>query len=715
MAQFFRRVWAKATCSPEAEPTERQHLLAKEHLGKHASSFGEQSISTVGSYILNINNIIGPAVVTLPGLLHVCTPLKPVPFLPCCHSISLVFSFSSIALTFRAVLALNFCQLWFSPLPLPHYSCSTSAGWLTPLIILIVMQILSALSATMISEAMQRIPGNQHFLRRFEFGTVMLHYFGRVGFIIGQILLNICLQASNIASIVVAAQVLDDFLVYTFKASYAFDFAHGEFIKSHGSFTDDNPFSGHIWTISLGYVIAMVICIPFGFLNLDENMWFQWFSFLGMMASFVMFYILFILAGAGVVHSGLQLPTVPPPPPSPNITVPLAPPPPHSSLPDPANLHWDASRVPVVGSLIGQANVIGTVIFMSAFVTTIPSWVNEKQPHVGINKSIWSSTLTSNFIKLSFGYLAAITYVNKSNSSNILNIISRHAPPGAFGVITRISVYLFNFATIIPGIPVISILVRYNLVSGKLCPPWVANLIGVVAPWVVSMFFYHGKGLSMVVNWSAILFQGFVNFAIPGVLYWLAVRWYPNFPDVIQEREEESAESEAPPVLLINANEPPQLTQMERRHTKREEDGELKKTYTTPPVYLEDDFDDDSSSTNSSSPHTPTPDTTSEASNSVKNSADTLEPPASDELLQSEAQKTCDQDPELAAPSSTPGWFFANQKLKVRPVDALPRFVTNKWKLIIAMSTVVILTGLTLTALIMDFYFLAKHQDIVDN
>lgn len=155
----------------------------------------------------------------------------------------------------------------------------------------------------MISEAMQRIPGNQNFLRRFEFGTTMKHYFGKWPYIIGQVVLNICLQASNIASIVVAAQVMDDFIVYAFKSSYAFDFAHFEFLKSTGLATDDNPFGQHIWIVSLGYIVAMAMCIPFGFLNLDENMWFQWFSFVGMMVSFAMFYILFFLAGAGIVNA----------------------------------------------------------------------------------------------------------------------------------------------------------------------------------------------------------------------------------------------------------------------------------------------------------------------------------------------------------------------------------------------------------------------------
>jgi hypothetical protein len=597
----------------------------------------------VGSFVLNINNIIGPAVLTLPSVLQ-------------------------------------------------------ASGWLTPLIILIVMQIISALSSSMIAEAMQRVPGNQHFLRRIEFGTVMRHYFGRGGAIAGQIVLNICLQASNIASIVVAAQVLDDFFVTSFKHSYAFDFAHFEFLKSDGSATDANPFTGHIWVISLGYVVAMAICIPFGFLNLDDNMWFQWFSFFGMMLSFAQFFILFFLAGAGVIHEAPGVHVTPSPPPS-NISLPL---PPVSSL-SPIDLHWDTHRVPLVSSsAVGQANVIGTIVFMSAFVTSIPSWVNEKKPKVSVNKSIWSSTLTSNILKLGFGYLAAITYANRSHNSNILNVISRHAPPGAFGVITRISVYLFNFATIIPGIPVLSILVRYNLVTGEICPPWVANLIGVVAPWVISMFFYHGKGLSIIVNWSAILFQGFMNFVIPGLLYYFALRRYPNFPEVVMERDEAE-----PTIKGINDSDPSAPETPMARTVEAPSPSPV-----SPPPSLYPVVDDTSETVDSLEG--------TDGSASIRSSTEQLldgssgeEKPAIDLEPSCCEEQTC-EDPELAAPT-TPGWFFANQGKKLRPVDALPRSLPLSWKKATAIGAAALMTAMSLAALIMDFYFLAKHQDIVDN
>jgi hypothetical protein len=156
------------------------------------------------------------------------------------------------------------------------------------------MTVFTAFNGSMLCEAMQRIPGNYNFLRRKEFATTIRHYWGRKGYIAGQILVNLCLQAGNIASIIVAAQVMDDFIVYAFKHSYALRFVPPiGFITS--STDTEHPFGDAEWIITLGYMVSMVICIPFGWLNLDQNMWFQWFSFLGMTATLIEFLVQFFL------------------------------------------------------------------------------------------------------------------------------------------------------------------------------------------------------------------------------------------------------------------------------------------------------------------------------------------------------------------------------------------------------------------------------------
>ena len=37
----------------------------------------------------------------------------------------------------------------------------------------------------------------------------------------------------------------------------------------------------------------------------------------------------------------------------------------------------------------GQYQVLGMAIFAYAYVTTIPSWANEKRPSVDVNSAIW--------------------------------------------------------------------------------------------------------------------------------------------------------------------------------------------------------------------------------------------------------------------------------------------------------------------------------------
>ena len=50
---------------------------------------------------------------------------------------------------------------------------------MTPTLALFVAYMLSSLAATMLCEAMQRIPGNQNFEHRYEFATTVQHYYGR--------------------------------------------------------------------------------------------------------------------------------------------------------------------------------------------------------------------------------------------------------------------------------------------------------------------------------------------------------------------------------------------------------------------------------------------------------------------------------------------------------------------------------------------------------
>lgn len=49
---------------------------------------------------------------------------------------------------------------------------------------------------------------------------------------------------------------------------------------------------------------------------------------------------------------------------------------------------------------------------------------------------------------------------------------------------------------------------------------------------------------SNFVNWSAIIFQGFVNFVVPCILYYQAVKMYPTIPFFHQKHLQDTAQDQ---------------------------------------------------------------------------------------------------------------------------------------------------------------------------
>jgi hypothetical protein len=50
------------------------------------------------------------------------------------------------------------------------------------------------------------------------------------------------------------------------------------------------------------------------------------------------------------------------------------------------------------------------------------------------------------------------------------------------------------------GIPIFSIIARYNLVENRVCRKLFANFWAVVLPWVIAIPFYAGVGLLVVIK-----------------------------------------------------------------------------------------------------------------------------------------------------------------------------------------------------------------------
>eukprot|EP00049_Salpingoeca_infusionum_P024384 m.15846 g.15846 ORF g.15846 m.15846 type:complete len:601 (-) comp6803_c0_seq2:384-2186(-) len=475
--------------------------------GTDAKGFGEKTITFWGSFCLNLNNVMGPAMVLLPLL-------------------------------------------------------NQRTGWFVPTLAMILLYVLSSAAATMLCEAMQRIPGNFNFQHRYEFATVVQFYYGRVPYIIFQLTYNLSMQASNIAAMIISAQVMDSFIQNVAGHSYALNYQQypPKFIASDGTYT--HPWKCEIgskgcpedgvltYVISLGFIICMAICIPFGYLNLDENMWFQWFSLAGL----ALFTLEFI--GQFIYNMGREDKVCVP---NFNYTEPCTYQP-NNTMGNYTQTGTDLAPA-FKGSFPGYSDVLGLAVFAYAYIVTIPSWVNEKKHHVNINKAVWYPATVGLVLKVVCGLLGAWAYwlvlpndTPRPESDDILNILTLPNQPK----LTIYSAYLWDITTLIPGIPVLAIMVRYNLLSGKVSNRFWSFFWGVVFPWIVTMFCYETNILTAFCNWIAIVLQGFINFVVPAFLYRTALKRYPDHFDREQVKgHPETVQDEDTPGLREYLNHPP--------------------------------------------------------------------------------------------------------------------------------------------------------------
>jgi len=162
------------------------------------------------------------------------------------------------------------------------------------------------------------------------------------------------------------------------------------------------------------------------------------------------------------------------------------------------------------------APVFGVVVFNYAMVTTVPSWCNEKTHATNVNKALSYSIIFGTLLFVMIGVLGGLAF-NIPDNGDLLSAIDASQD----GVMQEISVFLFPISVVATSIPIYSIIVRYNLLENKICNKPMANFIGVILPWIITIPFYTGQGLELVINWSSLIAGGIINFFIP---FWLYVR-----------------------------------------------------------------------------------------------------------------------------------------------------------------------------------------------
>ncbi|PRP80111.1 hypothetical protein PROFUN_12265 [Planoprotostelium fungivorum] len=350
------------------------------------------------------------------------------------------------------------------------------AGWVSPLLCMIIIAGISCLAAIMLCSAMEKVPGNERFKGRVEFSAVAKEFLPIWAYRVTIFLLILSLLAVFISSVVVSAQTVDIAIIAVFKKTFAlelwpsFGFTYATMSPGAGN----SPF-GSDYVISLGFIIVLIITIPMGLFNLEDNIIVQ-------KGAFVLLLVIFAEWFVACFTLGL-----------------------------------DVSRVPAF--LNDQTNVLGSIIFNYAFITTVPSWCNERRPDVPIKKSIWISVATATVFYAAIGFVGGFAFTFGDNQDLLIVIDENTRGRSILHPLSQVCVYLFPIIAFQSSIPVFSIIIKYNLIQNEICTKHTATWWAVIFPWVISIGFYAGAGVIEVINWTSLCINGIINFVIPMLLY----------------------------------------------------------------------------------------------------------------------------------------------------------------------------------------------------
>jgi hypothetical protein len=399
-----------------------------------ASGFGAKKIGMLGSWCLLFNNITGPGMISLISIYLTC-------------------------------------------------------GWGPATLLFVIVGLMSGIVSDYLIDAMQMVPGNENFEKRVELMYLAKRYLGKGLYYTAFVFFVLNLQLGNIGAMIVSTQQMDWTIMAFGVPSYAleiypnFTFTHTATLNmtsgSNQSINTDDSAFGDAYVISLGFLIVLILTVPLGYANLDDNIWVQIVSGL-------------ILGGvvlvAWIYEFGRE-----------------------GLLPE---------QLDFVAQNVGAQ--VGNIFFNYAYVVTIPSWVNEKKDNVSAKVAIWSSLIPSIACFTLIGALGAMSKdVGKqtldSHDQGLDLTVALSSP--SVSTFARISTFIFPWVALINGIPVLSIIIRYNLLENKICNKMWANLFAVVLPWIITIIFYAGDWVQDFLNYGSVITTIPLNLMLPCYLY----------------------------------------------------------------------------------------------------------------------------------------------------------------------------------------------------
>jgi hypothetical protein len=159
--------------------------------------------------------------------------------------------------------------------------------------------------------------------------------------------------------------------------------------------------------------------------------------------------------------------------------------------------------------------LISTMLFNFAFLSSLPSWACEKRPEVSVNRVFFLALSLVVVIYTTLGIVGALSLPPPSRGENLFSQLNSG---GGFSSATVLAYpILQNFTSI----PVFAIILRYNfmrLTSFGVLP---ATVMAFGVPWLLSVLFYTGKGFQHIADFGGFTFSAIVNFGFPILLLFI--------------------------------------------------------------------------------------------------------------------------------------------------------------------------------------------------
>lgn len=352
-------------------------------------------------------------------------------------------------------------------------SLAQEAGWLAMVLVMALIASLSAACGFLLTAAVRSMPGNQDFDERVEYCDLIRHYFRPPVDSCIMLTYHVYLILTLMTYIIQSAQVIDYVILDAFGCAPGLVISNAQVLVCGTLKNSVTPF-GDVTVLSSSMLLIVVVCIPLAMQNLDDNVLLQWIAIIGF--SVMAVYWLWFLSSR------------------------------------------DEFPQQVAVMTCSQGSLWGTVLFNFAFMSALPSWLNEKRPDVPVGKSFAVALGYVLVVYSAIGVVGAMAFHPYfSTAQNLFSKLN-----GSGSQVARLSVAAYPILQNFTSIPVLAIFIRYNLQSFGLGPR--ASLsVSLILPWVLSIACYTGHGFDAIASYGGLATSTVINFAVPMVAALL--RW----------------------------------------------------------------------------------------------------------------------------------------------------------------------------------------------